>query len=152
VEDQRYDLENRLNSLVEKASARSPSPAKERTHTSNPSAAEIDNETLTEQVQHLQRKISMMEDIIEDSRANAEKEESNLLERMKRLKEKEENMKKEVTEGKKDVERMARAEEQARARVEEIEEALRESRYALEEARLETEGLRTELAVSACDG
>ena len=61
-------------------------------------------------------------------------------------------MKKELTEGKKEVDRMARAEEQARARVEEIEEALRESGYALEEARLETEGLRTELAVSACHG
>ncbi|KAJ2922014.1 hypothetical protein H1R20_g15077, partial [Candolleomyces eurysporus] len=143
LEGLRYELETQVNGL-ERASARSPSPARERTHTSNPSAAEIDNETLIEQVQHLQRQISGMEDIMEELRANAEKEEANHHERVKRLKEKEESMRKELAEGKKEVDRMARAEEQARARVEEIEEALRESGYALEEARMETERLRTE--------
>lgn len=89
-----------------------------------------------------------MEDLIEDSRAASEREESALRERMKKLKEKEDNMKLEVTEGRREVERMAKAEASARNRVEEIEEALRESQVALENARAEIESLRAELAVS----
>jgi CAP-Gly domain-containing linker protein 1 len=112
------------------------------------SATQIDNETLREQVLHLQHKISAMEDIIEDAHAMSEKEEVVLRERMKSLKEKEDGMKKELNEGRKDVERMVKSEAAARNRVEEIEEALRESTVALENARAEVEGLRTELAVS----
>ena len=145
IEAQRYDLECRFNSLLEKAS-QVDAPVAAKTET-NLSATEIDNETLREQVTHLQRKISMMEEIIEDSRANAEKLEDNVREKVKRLKEKEDAMKKELEVGRKEVERMARAEEAARHRVEEVEEALRESTIALESARAETEVLRNELTV-----
>ena len=111
------------------------------------SATQIDNETLREQVLHLQRKISTMEDIIEDAHAMSEKEEVALRERMKSLREKEDGMKKELNDGRKEVERMVKSEAAARNRVEEIEEALRESTVALENARAEVEGLRAELAV-----
>ena len=137
-----------MNALIEKAvAADEPAPSQEPSRTAE-TAAEIDNETLREQVHHLQKKISMMEDIIEDHQANAEKEEAAHQERMKRLKEKEDAMKKELAEGKKEVERVVRAEATARNRVEEIEEALRESTVTLENARAETEALRAELAVS----
>lgn len=89
-----------------------------------------------------------MEDIIEDSRIAAEKEEAAIRERMKRLKEKEDSMKSELTEGRREVERMTKVEAHARSRVEEIEEALREGQVALENARAEIESLRAELAVS----
>ncbi|EFI28199.1 CAP-Gly domain-containing protein [Coprinopsis cinerea okayama7 len=143
IEGHRYDLETRLNALLEKAASQDQPELPPRM---GETAAEIDNETLREQVIHLQKKISMMEDIIEDHRANAEKEEATHRERMKRLKEKEESMKKELNEGRKEVERVVRAEQQARNRVEEIEEALRESTLALENARAEIEMLRSELA------
>lgn len=125
--------------------ARSPSPI------SGPRgivATQIDNETLRDQVQHLQRKITTLEDIIEDAHVASEKEEAAIREKMKRLKEKEEGMKKELNEGRKEVERMFKSEASVRSRVEEIEEALRESTVALENARAEVEGLRAELAVS----
>jgi chromosome segregation ATPase len=113
------------------------------------SAAEIDNETLREQVQHLQKNISMLEEIIEDSRANEEKAKANALEQIKRSQEKVESMRKELSEGRKEVDRISRAEVGARSKIEEVEEALRESTMALESARAETETLRSELAVSA---
>jgi CAP-Gly domain-containing linker protein 1 len=112
------------------------------------SATQIDNETLRDQVHHLQRKVATMEDILEDAHATSEKEEAVLRERMKRLKDKEEAMKKELNEGRKEVERMFKSEVSARSRVEEIEEALRESTVALENARAEVEILRAELTVS----
>lgn len=112
------------------------------------SAAEIDNETLRDQVIYLQKKIGTLEDLIEDSRIANEREESVFRERMKRLKEKEDSMKLELSEGRREVERMNNAEANARGRVEEIEEALRESQVALENARAEIESLRAEIGVS----
>lgn len=108
----------------------------------------IDNETLRDQVQHLQKKIAALEDSLEDAQAVAEREESTARERITRLREKDEAMKKELNEARKDVERMVKSEAGARSRVEEIEEALRESTSALENSRAEIESLRNDLAVS----
>lgn len=146
ADTQRYELELRISSLEAVHSARrGPSPTASR---SASSATQIDNETLRDQVHHLQRKISTMEDVIEDARAASEKEEAAFRERMRRLKEKEDAMKKELSEGRKEVDRMTTSELTARNRVEEIEEALRESTVALENARAEVEALRAEIAVS----
>ncbi|KAG5635215.1 hypothetical protein H0H81_012019 [Sphagnurus paluster] len=145
ADSQRYDLEQRITTLelrLQNAQrTSSPPPA-----IGGSSAAEIDNETLREQILHLQRKISTMEDAIEDAQAVAEREEAAIRERMKRLKEKEDTMRKELNDGRKEVERVVKSEESARGRVEEIEEALRESTVALENAQAEVEGLRAELA------
>lgn len=134
-----------LEDQVRKA-ASPPSPGVAAQHTA--SALEIDNETLREQVQHLQRKLSMMEDTLEDSRAAAEREEAAVSDRIKRFKEKEDSMRNELTEGRKAVEQVAKAEALAKSRIEEVEEALRESTLALENARAEIEILRTDAAVS----
>ncbi|KAJ6557190.1 hypothetical protein B0H10DRAFT_2121012 [Mycena sp. CBHHK59/15] len=142
---ERYELEARIASLEAgaRATARTPSP------TAAPraavSATEIDNETLRDQVVHLQKKVAKLEDVIEDAHATSERDEAALGERMRRLKEKEEAMKKELNEGRKEVERMIKAEASARRRVEEVEEALHESTITLEDARAEVEGLRAEL-------
>ena len=119
------------------------------------SAAEIDNEALRDQVQHLQKQIQSMEDMLEDVQAAAEREEATVRERIRRYKEKEETMRKELNAGRKEVEQMLKSEAAARGRVEENEEALRESTLTLENARAEIEVLRTELAVSnvsLCEG
>lgn len=121
------------------------SPGLATLHTA--SALEIDNETLREQVQHLQKKLSMMEDTLEDVRAAADREEAAMGDRIKRFKEKEDSMRNELTEGRKAVEQVAKAEALAKGRVEEVEEALRESTLALENARAEIEILRTDAAV-----
>lgn len=133
-----------LEDQVRKA-AIPPSPGLAAHHAA--SALEIDNETLREQVQHLQKKVSMMEDTLEDARAAAEREEVAMRERIKRFKEKEESMRNELTEGRKAVEQVAKAEALAKSRIEEVEEALRESTFALENARAEIEVLRSDAAV-----
>lgn len=147
MESQRYDLQCRLDSLIEKASATAQSPVVSRPTDGPQSAAEIDNETLREQVQHLQKNIAMLEEIIEDLRANEEKEKAHAQEHIKRSQEKVEATKKDLSEGRKEVERISRLEAEARLKIEEVEEALRESTMALESARAETETLRTELTV-----
>jgi myosin heavy subunit len=112
------------------------------------SAAQIENETLQDQVSHLQSKIRTLEDMLEDARAAAERDEVVVRERIKRYKDKEEGMKKEAAEARKEMERLVRAEEQTRQRLGEIEEAFRENHLTLENARAEIETLRGELAVS----
>lgn len=148
ADDERYELKNRISLLegnIQSAQNLShPSPS----HPSLSSATEIDNETLREQILHLQQKISAMEDMIEDTQTTSQKEEAAMREKMQRLKEKDEGMKKELSEGRREVERMSKSEANARGRVEEVEEALRESTVALENARAEVESLRAELAVS----
>ncbi|EKM80888.1 hypothetical protein AGABI1DRAFT_126945 [Agaricus bisporus var. burnettii JB137-S8] len=144
ADSQRYDLESRISSLEKGTSNRD---VEDIPHTPNhKTATEIDNEALRDQVLYLQKKITTLEDLIEDSRIASEREENALRERVKKLKEKEDGMKLELTEGLQEVERVTKAEVSARSRVEEIEEALRESRVALENARAEIEGLRAELA------
>jgi 3-dehydroquinate dehydratase len=112
------------------------------------SAAEIDNEALRDQVQHLQKQVQSLEDMLEDAQMASEREEATVRERIRRYKEKEEAMKKELSAGRTEVEQMLKSEATARGRVEENEEALRESTLALENARAEIEVLRTEVAVS----
>ncbi|KAJ7647445.1 hypothetical protein FB45DRAFT_893476 [Roridomyces roridus] len=142
---ERYELEARITSLEARSAARTPSPNSAPKAAAS-SATEIDNETLREQVVHLQKKIGKLEDALEDAHAASEREEAALADRMRRLKEKEEAMKKELNEGRKEVEHMIKSEAGARSRVEEVEAALQESTAALEDARAEVEGLRAELA------
>ena len=147
-ETKRYELEDLVTSLEEqlRAAARPSSPTSLAKYAS--SATQIENETLQDQVTHLQNKIRTLEDMLEDARAAAEKDEVVVRERIKRYKDKEESMKKEAGEVKKEMEKLIRAEEQTRQRHGEIEEAFRENHLTLENARAEIETLRGELAVS----
>lgn len=143
----RFELEDHVASLEEqlRVQARPVSPATVARHAV--SAAEIDNEALKEQVQHLQKKLASLEDALEDAQVSAEKEELAVRERILRYKEREDTIRKELVESQKEVERISRLEESARMRTTEIEEALRENTVALENARAEIEGLRAEIAV-----
>ncbi|KAG1762239.1 hypothetical protein EDD22DRAFT_953319 [Suillus occidentalis] len=127
-DSRRYELEDRvvlLEDQVKKASTPlSPSAVLQRAT----SAAEIDNENLREQVQHLQRKLAALEDSLEDAHAVSEREEAAVR--------------------RKTVEQVLKAEALAKGRVEEVEEALRESTLALENAQAEIENLRSDVALS----
>ena len=148
-ETKRYELEDLVTSLEEqlRAAARPSSPTSLAKYAS--SAAQIENETLQDQVTHLQDKIRALEDMLEDARAAAEKDEVIVRERIKRYRDKEESMKQEAAEAQKEMERLIQAEEQTRQRLGEIEEAFRENHLTLENARAEIETLRGELAVSS---
>ncbi|KAG0707304.1 hypothetical protein DFH29DRAFT_896773 [Suillus ampliporus] len=151
ADSRRYELEDRivfLEDQVKKASTPlSPSAVLQRAS----SAAEIDNENLREQVQHLQRKLATLEDSLEDTRAVSEREEAAMRERIKRFKDKEDAMRSELNEGRKTVEQVLKAETLAKGRVEEVEEALRESTLALQNAQAEIENLRSDVAVAGLE-
>ncbi|KAF8554711.1 hypothetical protein OG21DRAFT_1496815, partial [Imleria badia] len=148
ADSRRYEIEDKIIALEDQVRkvATPLSPGLAAHHAA--SALEIDNETLREQVQHLQKKLCTMEDTLEDARAAAEREEAAMRERIKRFKEKEESMRNELTEGRKAAEQVAKAEALAKGRIEEVEEALRESTLALENARAEIEILRTDAATA----
>ncbi|KAF7973871.1 hypothetical protein HWV62_14088 [Athelia sp. TMB] len=139
----RYALEDRISALEDEAKQGANSMSASRQASS---AAEIDNETLRDQVQHMQKRIQTLEDMLEDAQAASEREEAATRERIRRFREKEDIMKKELNAGRVEVEQMLKSEESARGRVEENEEALRESTLALENARAEIEVLRAEIA------
>ena len=148
-ETKRYELEDLVTSLEEqlRAAARPSSPTSLAKYAS--SAAQIENETLQDQVAHLQNKIRTLEEMLEDARAATERDEVVVRERIKRYKDKEEATRNEAAEARKEVERLIRAEEQTRLRLVEVEEAFRENHLTLESARAEIETLRGELVVSS---
>ena len=102
--------------------ARPPSPGAAARQAS--SAAEIENEMLRDQVQHLQKKLATLEDTLEETRAANERDDAAVHDRLRRYKEREEGIRKELAEGRQEAERLRKAEEQARARVAEVEPGL----------------------------
>ena len=108
----------------------------------------IDNEMLRDQVVHFQKKIQDLEDQLEDSRVNADREENAMRSRIQKYKDNEAGLRLEAADIKKEAEQSTKSEALARAKAEEAEEALRENTFALENARAEIEGLRAEIAVS----
>ncbi|KAK0184447.1 hypothetical protein F5146DRAFT_1006451 [Armillaria mellea] len=144
---QKYEMQDRLAELEARVPTVEPPPI------TLSAGQEIDNETLRDQVLHLQKKIAGLEDMVEDGRVAAEREEGAWRERMKKAKEEKEGMRRELGEGRREAERARTSEEEERGRRGEVEEALRESMTALEEARAELEGLRSELAqLNGLDG
>ena len=140
-------MEDLIGSLREqlRSQAQPPSPTSAARHLS--SATQIENEALREQVVHLQKKLTIMEDMLEEVRATAERDEVMVREKVRRCKEKEDLLKQQVVECESEIARLVKSESNARARTAEIGEALRESTVALENARAEIEGLRAEIVV-----
>ncbi len=140
-------MEDLIGSLREqlRGQTQAPSPTTAARHLS--SATQIENEALREQVVHLQKKLTLTEDMLEEVRANAEKDEAAVRERLRRFKEKEELLKQQIAECEAEITRLVKSENNARVRAEEVGEALRESTVALENTQVEIEGLRAEIGV-----
>ncbi|KAG8906941.1 hypothetical protein FRB99_005715 [Tulasnella sp. 403] len=134
------DLESKLQQLIE----RPPSPGTLAKHAN--AATQIENESLKEQLTHLQQKLSSLEDQMEEMRMTSEKDEQVVKNRITRFRETESTLRKDLEEARKESERLLSAETTARLKIAEVEEAFRENDAALENARAEIESLRTELA------
>ena len=146
-EAQRYDMEALITSLEEqlKNSTKVPSPGELAKQASE--AVLIDNETLREQVAHLNGRIQYLQEQIEEQQAAAEKEEAAVRARILRYKERDVQQKKELDDSRIELDNAVKSEAAARTRIEELEEALRENAGTLENHRAEIETMRTELAV-----
>jgi len=110
-------------------------------------AAEIDNETLTAQLKHLQQKLSNLEEELEETRAQAETDAESWKARLAKAKDGERTVLDREREVKEEVKRLQKAAEGAKSRIAELEGALKENNSALEGARAEIESLRGEAAV-----
>lgn len=111
-------------------------------------AAEIDNETLTAQLKHLQQKQSNLEEELEETRAQAEADAESWKNRLSKAKDGERAAMEREREIKEEVRRLQKAAEGAKGRIGELEGALKENNSALEAARADVEGLRGDAAVS----
>lgn len=157
-ETKQYDFEDKIRALEEKLRSTEDKLQKARedllAKPSSPvqpaqaTAAEIDNETLTAQLKHLQTKISHLEEELEDVRVQAEKDEEGWKAKVDRAKEKEREAVDVVKQLRVDVRTLKEGEGKARVRIQELEGALKENQAALEGVRAEIEGLRGESSVS----
>lgn len=144
----RYQLEDELDKLEEQLKRRGSLSRSVSGTYDSAEATRIDNEALQEQVQHLQGRISTLEDMLEDARSSLEREEAITRNRIQRHKENEAALRNEMAETRRDIELLAKSESIARAKAAEAEEALRENTITLENAQAEIESLRVEIAVS----
>ena len=148
ADTKRYQLEDIIDRLEEQIKKRNAAQesgsdgAKESIE-----ATRIDNEMLREQVSYLQKKISGLEETLEEARNNADREEAAVNTRIQRFKEIETSLRAELTEAQKEIEKLTKSESTARVKADEAEEALRENTLALENARAEIEGLRADIDV-----
>jgi CAP-Gly domain-containing linker protein 1 len=153
AESQRYELEDKIRVLEEKirkAEEKDKATAAEAGISSptihqGQTAAEIDNETLHEQIKHLQHKLSSLEELLDNDAWKA---------RLAKSKEAEGASKEQIKSLKAEVAQLNKDASGAKGRINELEGALKENRAALEGARAEIESLRSEVAVSdlvSCD-
>ncbi|WVQ84231.1 hypothetical protein IAT38_006382 [Cryptococcus sp. DSM 104549] len=156
LEEQKRQLEDKLHLLEEKnaklreereRSLLPPSPTTRQREAAT--AAEIDNETLTAQVKHLQNKISNLEEEIEEVRAQAESDAEVWKGRVTRAKDGEKAAREEGASLKGEIKELKEQAAGAKARVGELEGALQENQAALEGARAEIEGLRADAQEAA---
>ncbi|CCA68518.1 related to 40S ribosomal protein S18-Coprinopsis cinerea [Serendipita indica DSM 11827] len=144
-EAERYDMEAVIASLEEKLRNAEHVPSPEELAQQASTAAQIDNETLKEQIAHLNQRISHLEDQLEEAQVAAEREEAAVQTKLARYKEKDAQRQQELEEARRLASTTAKSESSARTRIEELEAALRENTIALEDARAEIESLRTDL-------
>ncbi|KAG8970030.1 hypothetical protein FRC03_011829 [Tulasnella sp. 419] len=144
-ESQRFEMEELYQEMEGKLQAKENQPLNPQQASA---AAVIENESLKEQAVHLQKKISSLEDLVEDMKVAAERDEAAVKARIARFRESEAALKNEVDALRGEMDRLVKAEATATRRVEEVEEALRESDAALENARAEIEGMRFELTAN----
>ncbi|KAJ3492810.1 hypothetical protein NLJ89_g11159 [Agrocybe chaxingu] len=142
----RYEFEQRVNALeVSLEAATKGGNSREQASRPTSEATQIDNESLRDQVQHLQRRSNKLEEQLEDARAALERDVAAYQDKIARIRLEDDQRKRDLALKTREVEQLLKSETNARGRVEEIEEALRESTVALENARGEVETLRAEL-------
>lgn len=152
AESMRLDMESFLHSkeeeLAQSTQRQVPPHSTGESSPKEATALEIDNENLTEQVTHLNRRIASFEEQIEEYQVQIEADEAAAKNKLDQAVRVENGLRKEIGELRAQIEELGKSEAAATARVADIEEALRENHVALENARGEIEGLRAEVAVS----
>lgn len=146
------ELEEKLAKATEEAAA-----AKERA-TAAPAAvvkpreataAEIDNETLTDQIKHLQSRILHLEEQLEDARSQAETDSDAWQAKYNKSRDAEKAVEADLQRSKTEITKLNGEAATTKERIAELQGALTENQAALETARAEIETLRQEATESA---
>ncbi|KAF8322255.1 hypothetical protein DL93DRAFT_2027534, partial [Clavulina sp. PMI_390] len=96
AEGLRYDLEEAVKTLQDQLRKQAEPISKEEMTARATTAAQIDNETLQEQVDHLQSRIGTLEDQLHDARATSDAHEQAYTARMARFRESETQLKQDI--------------------------------------------------------
>jgi CAP-Gly domain-containing linker protein 1 len=147
----RFEMEDTIKSLQDTLTKTKAAAIAEASANGVPppyTAAQIDNEALQEHVTHLQRKVTLLEESLDDARASHERDESVLVSRLTKLKEGEALLKQEVERERGDKTVKEQEVESLKQRLTEVGDALNENKAALEDARAEIETLRVDVEVS----
>jgi chromosome segregation ATPase len=143
-EEQIRELEEKLAKATEEVAAAkekanaAPADAKPRT------AAEIDNETLTDQIKHLQSRILHLEEQLEDARGQAETDSDAWQAKYNKSREAEKGVEAELQRSQAEITKLNKEAAATKERITELQGALSENQAALESARAEIETLRQE--------
>ncbi|UZJ56484.1 hypothetical protein CBS101457_005804 [Exobasidium rhododendri] len=111
------------------------------------SVAEIDHQSMQEQLSLAQKRMILLEDQLAESSVVMQQEREASIKRKDRFAELESRLKADLTKTRAENKRISGSEVEAKARVNELMEALKEARAALENERAELEILRTEALV-----
>lgn len=148
LEDKNRSLDEKLQKAREEHERALLPPSPSTRQREAATAAEIDNETLNAQVKHLQNKLNLLEEELEEARAQAETDMETWKGKMNRVKDGEKAAREEIVILKSEIKELKEQANGARGKIGELEGALKENHIALEGARAEIESLRTEAAVS----
>ena len=157
-ETKQYDFEEKIRSFEERNRALEEKLQKAREENEKAvdnssetrvTAAEIDNETLTAQLRHLQNKINHLEEEMDEVRAQAESDGEALKAKVTKAREAERVAAGNVSSLKTDMKKLNDQAGVARDRIAEVEGALKENQAVLETARADIEGLRGDASVSS---
>ncbi|KAK0521023.1 hypothetical protein OC842_006912 [Tilletia horrida] len=115
-------------------------------------ALSIENETLREQVSHLQERLGSVEEELALANMQAETDREAMQQKSQRIVENEANLKAEIKKLKAEIDRVNKEERAARQRIDDLNEVVEESKTALETERAEVERLRADLLGSSGGG
>ncbi|CAD6890369.1 unnamed protein product [Tilletia laevis] len=114
-----------------------------------PTAITIENESLREQLSHLQEKVGSLEEELALAHVQSETDREAVQNKSQRAAEKEANLQAEIKKLKSDLERVNKEARAARQRIDDLNDVVEESKTALETERAEVERLRADLLSSS---
>lgn len=142
----RFALENTIRGLEDQVAELNRQASTAEVSKTADTAAQIDNENLKAQVAHQQKKISSLEDQIEELQAQLEKDGENAIRIIDKAKEAERRLRQDLATAKSEIAALRESVTKGKDRIAELEHALHDQASALANAQAEIESNRVDLA------
>lgn len=142
----RFALENTIRGLEDQVAELNRRASTAEVSKTADTAAQIDNENLKAQVAHQQKKISSLEDQIEELQVQLEKDGENAIRIIEKAKEAERRLRQDLASAKSDIAALRESVAKGKDRIAELEHALHDQAGTLASAQAEIESNRVDLA------